>query len=135
MRSKILLGAGNYLLPVLMLFSVFLLFRGHNSPGGGFVGGLTAASGIAFYIITHGRKPVINVLPLSSPTITIIGATFLLIAGVAGFFSDGYFLESISFGPEFPIIGKPDTAFLFDIGVYFVVIGSVTKIVLTLTSE
>lgn len=135
MRSKILLGAGNYLLPVLMLFSVFLLFRGHNSPGGGFVGGLTAASGIAFYIITHGRKPVKNVLPFSSPTITVIGTILLLISGMAGFFFEGNFLQSIHANWELPVIGKPGTAFLFDIGVYCVVVGSVTQIVLTLTSE
>jgi multicomponent Na+:H+ antiporter subunit B len=44
--SVILRTTGHVLLPLLMLFSVFLLLRGHNAPGGGFIGGLVAAAAV-----------------------------------------------------------------------------------------
>jgi L-alanine-DL-glutamate epimerase-like enolase superfamily enzyme len=51
MNSLILRTAARYLLPLLILFSIFLLFRGHNEPGGGFVAGLVAAAAFALYAL------------------------------------------------------------------------------------
>ena len=54
MRGLILPTATNYLMPVLLLFSVFLLLRGHNEPGGGFAGGLVAAA--AFVLLSIAER-------------------------------------------------------------------------------
>jgi multicomponent Na+:H+ antiporter subunit B len=135
MKSKILMAAGSYILPVFLLFSIYLLFRGHVKPGGGFVGGLTAASGFALYTITHGRNATKGLLPFDSSFIIVAGLTLMLLAGVTGFFSGGNFLEATRVKWELPVLGKPATTFLFDLGVYFVVIGSVNKIILTITEE
>lgn len=54
MRSIILQTAASYLLPILLLFSVFLLLRGHYYPGGGFVGGLVAAIAFVLHSFAHG---------------------------------------------------------------------------------
>ena len=54
MFSIILSTASRYLLPLMLIFSFFLLLRGHNEPGGGFVGGLVAAAAYALYLIANG---------------------------------------------------------------------------------
>ena len=51
MTSLILSTAARYLLPLLLLFSFFILIRGHNEPGGGFIGGLVAAAAFALNAI------------------------------------------------------------------------------------
>jgi len=51
MTSLILRTATRYLFPIIMLFSVYVLLRGHNEPGGGFVGGLAAASAYTLYAL------------------------------------------------------------------------------------
>mgnify|MGYP000273018052 CR=1 FL=1 len=51
MRSLILQTATRALLPLLLLFSLFILLRGHNEPGGGFIGGLLAAGGLSLYTL------------------------------------------------------------------------------------
>ena len=54
MQSMILSTATRYLLPLLLMFSIFLLLRGHNEPGGGFAGGLVAAAALALYALALG---------------------------------------------------------------------------------
>ena len=56
MTSTILQTATRVLMPLLLLFAVFLLLRGHNQPGGGFVGGLVVASSFVLYSIAFGRR-------------------------------------------------------------------------------
>lgn len=135
MNSRILMAAGSYLLPVLLLFSVYLLFVGHSKPGGGFVGGLTAASGFALYVITHGRGSTNRLLPFDSAFITVAGLLLMLTAGMIGIFGGNNFLDASRIEWTLPILDKPGTPFVFDLGVYFVVIGTVNKIVLTITEE
>ena len=53
MKSIILSATARFLLPILFMFSLFLLVRGHNLPGGGFVGGLVAAAAFVLYAIAH----------------------------------------------------------------------------------
>ena len=55
MNPLILRVCGRLVLPVALAFSLFLLWRGHNEPGGGFVGGLMAAAGLAIYALPRGR--------------------------------------------------------------------------------
>ena len=74
MVSIILATASRYLLPLMLIFSFFLLLRGHNEPGGGFVGGLVAAAAYALYLIANGieeakkllKTEPIKLIPLSS---------------------------------------------------------------------
>ena len=62
MRSLILTTATRYLLPLMLLFSVFLLFRGHHDPGGGFIGGLVASAAFALYGFAYGMPEARRVL-------------------------------------------------------------------------
>ena len=66
MNTIVLRTASNYLLPLLLLFSIFILLRGHNLPGGGFIGGLIAAIAFVLHAFANGlnrTKKLIKVHP------------------------------------------------------------------------
>jgi multicomponent Na+:H+ antiporter subunit B len=131
MISLILSTASKLLLPVLLVFSFFVLMRGHYEPGGGFVGGLVAASAFALYAISTGVKEAKRLFPHSKLFI-VLGLTASLISGLMSVFRGHVAFTGLWTDFSLPIIGKLSTPLLFDIGVYFVVIGVATSIVFTL---
>lgn len=135
--SLILRTATRYLLPLLLMFSVFLLFEGHHEPGGGFVGGLMAAAPLALCALAYGVPTTEKILPFRAHQ--LIG-TGLILAGLSGTFSlllGRPFLTSLWGAIHWPGGGKTDlgTPLLFDFGVYLTVIGVVLMIVLNLAEE
>lgn len=135
MNSRILTVSSYYLLPVLFVFSLFLLFRGHEEPGGGFVGGLMASSGFALFTLANGQEAMKKLLPLDTSTLMALGLGIMVLSGVIGLVVKGAFLASAHLPWSMPSIGHPGTALLFDMGVYLVVTGSVIKILLALIDE
>jgi multicomponent Na+:H+ antiporter subunit B len=136
MNSLILRTAAPFLVGLTVLFSIYVLLRGHNEPGGGFIGGLIGASAFATYAISEGCDAVRRALV--APPIAIAGAG-LLIAGVSGaaslLFGDA-FLTGQWWFPEFaPDLKYLSTVVLFDIGVYLVVIGAIVAIILGLEDD
>lgn len=133
--SLILLTATRYLVPVLFLFAIFVLVRGHNEPGGGFVGGLVAASAFALYAIAHNSREARRLLRL--PTTTLIGAGLLIAlgSGLVGVLNGEPFLTGIWSGVRLPVLGKLGTPLLFDIGVFLTVLGVALQIILGLMEE
>lgn len=132
MSSLILSTATRYLMPLLLLFSVFLLLRGHNEPGGGFVGGLTAAAAFALFAIAEGVAPARRMLWLHPRSLLGVG---LLLAAGAGLLSVAVglpYMTGLWSSLELPAIGKLGTPLLFDVGVYLAVIGAVLTIILAL---
>ena len=125
------------LLTVIMLvFSVFVLLRGHNEPGGGFIGGLVAASAIAIYGMAVGADAARRALHVDP--IAIAGAGVVLAAG-AGLLSLPFEVPfmtglwtSFSVGDAEVSLSTP---MVFDIGVYLVVLGAVAAIALGLEEE
>lgn len=118
---------------LMLLFSVFVLLRGHNEPGGGFIGGLIAASALAIFGIIRGTGAVRRAIvfhPLS------IAGAGLLMSSVAGFISILFavpFMTGLWIYPEIAGVEVPlSSVMLFDIGVYLVVVGAVTSIALSL---
>jgi multicomponent Na+:H+ antiporter subunit B len=133
--SILLSTATRYLLPVLSLFSFFLLMRGHNEPGGGFSGGLVAASAIAFYAIAFGEDATRQLLPTHPRNFIVIGLAVALGSGLVGLFTTGVFMTGIWDDTPVPLIGKIGTPFIFDIGVYIAVIGVTITILLALMDD
>ena len=138
MNSLILSAATRILVALMLLFSVYMLLRGHNEPGGGFIGGLLATIGIVLYAIAHGCAAARQALRLDPLTIAMGGLGIALLAGVLAavfgdpFFSGQWWFPLAQDGDKgFPI----STVLLFDIGVYFVVVGAVLAIVLSLEEE
>jgi multicomponent Na+:H+ antiporter subunit B len=137
MRGLILPTATTYLLPVLLLFSLFLLVRGHDEPGGGFAGGLVASAAFALLATASGVPNARRVLHVDTRTLIGIGLTVALASGIAGLVAGEGFLAAMWLDLRLPD-GTPfyvGTTLLFDIGVYLVVVGMVLTIVFALEEE
>lgn len=134
-RSLLLSAATRYLMPLMLIFSVFLLIRGHNEVGGGFVGGLVAASALMLYGIAASPEALRRLLPVEASLLVGIGLLTALISGVIPMLFGQPFMTGLWLKAEIPVIGKMGTPLLFDTGVYFVVIGVVLWILLTLAEE
>ena len=133
MRTVIFRTIAPYLSAVIVLFSIFVLLRGHNEPGGGFIGGLIAASAFAIYGIACGVAPVRRAIYFHPMGIAGFGLFIATLAGIPSLFSGVRFLTGLwvtptLFGVEVPL----STPLVFDIGVYFVVVGTITSIALAL---
>lgn len=135
MSSLILSTATRYLLPLLLLFSVFVLFRGHDEPGGGFVGGLIAAAAYALYALAFDTDVARRVLWLDPHTLIALGLALATGAGGLALAAGQPFLTGIWSDIWLPVAGKLGTPMFFDIGVYLVVVGMATLIVFTLAEE
>ena len=135
--SLILRTATRYLMPLLLLYSLFTLFRGHNAPGGGFVGGLLAASAFALYAIAFNVTAARRLLWARPHSLIAAGLIVALGSGlVAPLFLQKPFMTSWWYEAlSVPVIGKLGTPFFFDIGVYLTVIGVVVLILFTLYDE
>ena len=132
MSSLILSTATRLLLPLLLIFSIFLLLRGHNEPGGGFVGGLVAAAAFALYMIATDVANVKRILRIEPRTLIGIGLLISLISGLISLFRGLPFMTGLWSKTALPVIGKVGTPLLFDTGVYLVVLGITLTIILSL---
>jgi multicomponent Na+:H+ antiporter subunit A len=121
MNSLILQTTSRLILPAALIFSIYVLLRGHNEPGGGFIGGLIAAAGIAVFAIPRGRTALITMLRVWPKTLIGAGILLAIAAGVPSLLLAEPFLTQQWPFAWFPI----GTTLVFDIGVYLVVIGSV----------
>jgi multicomponent Na+:H+ antiporter subunit B len=123
MPSIILAAAARGLLPLLLLFSVFLLLRGHNETGGGFVGGLAAASAFALLALAEGVPRAQRALHVDPRRLLAAGLGVALAAGAAGWLAGAPLLTGLWLATPAPVVGKLGTPLLFDTGVYLVVVG------------
>ncbi len=122
MNSLILLATSRLILPAALIFSLYVLLRGHNEPGGGFIGGLIAAAGIAVHALPRGRTAMLRMLRLSPKAIAGAGLVAALVSGLPALLLDEPFLtHQWTFIGEFGL----GTTLVFDIGVYLAVVGAV----------
>ena len=133
MNTLIFRTVAPFLTALMVLFSIFVLLRGHNEPGGGFIGGLIAASAFAIYGIAAGVAPVRRALWFHPMAIAAFGLFLSCLAGLLSFafavpFMTGLWVYPVLFGVEVPL----STVLFFDIGVYLVVVGAISSIALAL---
>lgn len=132
MKTIILRTASNYLLPLLLLFSVFVLLRGHYLPGGGFVGGLVASIAFVLHAFANGLKTTQKFLVYHPGILIPTGLAISLLSGFVSLFRKNAYMKGAWFG-KLPVIGNVGTPLLFDVGVYFVVIGVTLTILFTIS--
>lgn len=137
MNTLILRTASRYLLPLLILFSIFLLFRGHNEPGGGFVAGLVAAAAFALYALATDVAAARYALQADPHVLVGSGLLLALVDGIMPFFFGQEFLTGRWTYLRLPFIGELEigSPLFFDIGVYLVVVGVVLMIIFALAEE
>ncbi|MGA1836917.1 Na+/H+ antiporter subunit A [Herbiconiux sp. 11R-BC] len=120
-----------------IVVSIFLLFAGHNAPGGGFAAGILAGLALIARYLAGGRYELGETLPIGPGV--LLGAGMLLATGTAlgSLFFGGEILQSAYFSADVPLLGYVSfgTSTIFDIGVYLVVIGVVLDILRALGGE
>ena len=135
MKSIILKTASNYLLPLLLLFAVFILLRGHYKPGGGFVGGLIASIAFVLHAFANGLQNTRKLLRYPPGAFIPIGLGISLLSGLAPMLAGRPFMTREWLSVRVPIIGLIGTPLFFDIGVFFVVIGITLTILFTISES
>ncbi|TDS16059.1 Na+/H+ antiporter subunit B [Sphingobacterium paludis] len=135
MKSAILQTATRYLLPILLLFSFFLLLRGHYYPGGGFVGGLVASIAFVLHSFANGTENTMKILRYKPLSLIPIGLAISTLSVVAPLLFGLPPMTGLWFEEPIPVIGMIGSALFFDLGVYLVVIGVVLTILFTIALE
>ncbi len=138
MRSWFLDAVIRIVVPVQILLSIFFLLRGHNLPGGGFIGGLILASGISFYVLVMGKDLPGWLIQFDEWKVISFGLFLSCCSGLYGLlFSEGFLHGVWGPGVSLPFIGlvKVSTILFFDLGVYLLVGGMVVKLVRLLQRE
>lgn len=134
MNSVILRTATQLLLTILLLFSLFLMLRGHDLPGGGFIGGLVAAAAVALYAIAFGYRAAQAMLRVAPRTLVgwgllaAVASGFLALLQGQAFLTGQWWIVTFANGGEL----KLSSPLLFDIGVYLVVVGTVLTMLFAL---
>jgi multicomponent Na+:H+ antiporter subunit A len=133
-RSLVLEVATRMIFPLIMVLSAYFFFAGHNTPGGGFAGGLTAGLALVLRYLAGGRYELGETLPLDAGK--ILGAGLGLSAGtaVASLLLGAPVLSSAVLQFDIPALGtvKLVTALFFDLGVYLIVVGLVLDVLRSL---
>jgi multicomponent Na+:H+ antiporter subunit B len=137
MNSLILRTATRFLVTLLLLFSIFLLLRGHNEPGGGFVGGLVAASAFVLYGMAYNVDIARRSLATDPHIFIGAGLLMALISSLVPLFSGQPFLTGQWISLRLPGDATLElgTPLFFDIGVYLAVLGVTLMIIFTLAEE
>ncbi|MDP5226752.1 MULTISPECIES: Na+/H+ antiporter subunit A [Arthrobacter] len=114
----------------MVVFSVYLLFAGHNLPGGGFAGGLMAGMALTIRYLAGGRFELAEALRMSPGLVLGLGLALAAVSGLAPFLLGGNVFQAAILHFTLPVFGdvKFVTSTFFDIGVYLVVIGLVLDV-------
>lgn len=130
-RSVIVDTTGRAIVPLVLLLSIYITFRGHNAPGGGFAGGLVAACAFALRFLGAGADADRPAVPFDPPLLVGGGLLLASLTAVAPLAGGGQFLESSIWRLHPPLIGevKIVSSMFFDLGVYVLVIGVVLMVI------
>lgn len=137
MTSLILQTASRALQPLMLFVSVFLLLRGHDHPGGGFVGGLVAAAAYGLQSMAFGVQAARETLRVDPRTFIGCGGLLALLAALLPLAFGEPFFTSLWVELQVPRTGAVElgSPLAFDLGVYLVVLGAALAILFSLEEE
>jgi multicomponent Na+:H+ antiporter subunit B len=137
MKSTIVQLAAARLLPVTLILSLLVFYRGHNEPGGGFIGGLMAAAGFIFYAMAFDTAEAEKKLRVSPLILMVAGLSFAFISTLPSLLSGNPFFTGEWISLSIPLLGKLKlgTPLLFDLGVYLTVWGVIVTIIFNVMEE
>lgn len=134
MTSLVLQNASRALEPIILVMSFFLLLRGHDAPGGGFVGGLLFAAAFGLHSIAFGLEATRRAVRITPRALIATGACTALLAAATPLAVGKPLLAGL--GAEVSLLGEEPvylgTPLLFDVGVYLIVAGAVIRILFCL---
>ncbi|MDH6198017.1 multicomponent Na+:H+ antiporter subunit A [Mycobacterium frederiksbergense] len=133
-RSLVLEVATRVIFPLIMVLSAYFFFGGHNTPGGGFAGGLTAGLALVLRYLAGGRYELGETLPLDAGKILGTGLGLSAGTAVASLLLGAPAMSSAVVQFDLPVLGsvKLVTALFFDLGVYLIVVGLVLDVLRSL---
>ena len=136
-RSVVLEVVTRILFHTIVVFSVYLLFSGHNEPGGGFAGGLVAGLALVLRYLAGGRYELGEAAPVDPGLLLGAGLLFAGGTGVVGLALGAEVLQTAILETTLPVLGdvKLVTSLFFDIGVYLIVVGLVLDVLRSLGAE
>ncbi len=136
-RSLVFEVGARLLFYPLIVFSVFLLFAGHNNPGGGFAGGVVAGIAFAIRYLAGGRFELSAAAPVNPGHVLGLGMITATTAALVPVTVGGTILQTTVFNFTLPVFDEVHlaTALFFDIGVYLIVVGLILDILQALGSE
>jgi multisubunit Na+/H+ antiporter MnhB subunit len=116
---------------IILLFSFYLFFAGHNSPGGGFIAGLLSAGAVSFLYVTFASRMEKRNILIYIQYLVPLGLLCVVGCGLGGVLLGYPFLTQAFMYYQIPMLGEIAlaTAVIFDLGVYFTVVGGVVTIV------
>ena len=122
------------LTPLLLLLAIYLLLRGHNLPGGGFIAGLMAAAAFELQILSRGHERVRRSIGPYLNSGIGLGLAIAICSGFAGLLN-GVFFKGLWFDLHVPLLGElaVGTPVIFDLGVFLVVVSVATSYLLGLS--
>lgn len=138
MQSLILTTATRLLVALLLVFSVYALLRGHNLPGGGFIGGLIGATGFILYVIATSVSDARSALRADPANIAMLGVGIAAFSGIMGAFAGDAFLTGqwlFLFAAEGEKGLPLSSVLVFDVGVYLAVFGGILTLVFAMEEE
>lgn len=136
-RSIMLEVIVRILFHTIIVVSLYLLFAGHNLPGGGFAGGLVAGMALVMRYVAGGRYELGAASPADAGRLLGVGMSIAVACAVVPVFFGAAPLTSTYFEADLPVLGHVEfvTSTLFDVGVYLVVIGLVLDVLRSLGAE
>ncbi|HIV81819.1 MAG TPA: Na(+)/H(+) antiporter subunit B [Candidatus Salinicoccus merdavium] len=122
---------------VVVTFSLYIFFSGHNEPGGGFIGGLMTAIAILMLYLVFGLQTIKKALPFNYTYFMGIGLLLAASTGIISMIAGDQYLKQYFDYFHIPIFGEVEltTALIFDLGVYLVVVGTAMTLILTVVED
>ncbi|OWY62223.1 hypothetical protein B7486_59595 [cyanobacterium TDX16] len=130
-RSLILDTTVRLVFDAALVLSLYLLFAGHNQPGGGFVGGLVAAAALALRYVSGGYDELQDLVRVRPWTFSSVGLALAVGAALVPLVLVDVPLDQRAYEADLAVLGKvkATTATAFDAGVYLIVVGLVLMLV------
>ncbi len=135
MRHLTFRTATIFLLPLLLLFSLFILLRGHYLPGGGFVGGIIAAIAFVLHAFAFGLRETRKLLRVNPMRLMPVGLALSVFSAMLPTLQGLPVMTGLWINKAIPVIGLVGSALLFDLGVYITVLGVALTIIFTISES
>lgn len=133
--SFIFRAVGSFLFFVINVFAVYLLLRGHNLPGGGFIGGLGSALSLILLSLAFGVERTQQILRIDPTRIAAYGLLLAVLTALAPLLLGDELLKHYHWKyQDVPVLGSVElgTPLIFDIGIFLVVVGTTAKVIFVL---
>jgi len=123
--------------PILIILSLVVLYRGHNEPGGGFIGGLMLGAAFILYAMAFGVKKTQMSVFFSPVSLTAAGLLIAMLSGVPALFAGDVFMTGVwvTLFKQTVFELKLGTPLLFDAGVYLTVAGMLMLVMFSIMEE